>query len=320
MDTPCVALLDTDETLRTNTAHGLSAQGLHVYGCRDLAALYTVINQRPTHAVLLRRAPETAALIDVLLPQLRANYAMSIVVDSTDCSSDERLHALQAGADLCLDHAYDMRELAAVLRAQTRGRVWPRQVPPRALSGDHEAGRSEGGRFFEGLPQLAQDAYRGGERVERSFEGHGRTGEREARGYDDTVGRFDPELRSQGVATRDAAVGAGAVRTSIADENRGRWWVRFQGWVLVPPQGAPINLTGVERAFFQALLSDPGRELSREALMRSAAGCQVKSISVAISRLRKKVRASGLRLPLHTVHGMGYVFIGCLVQDDTAGA
>jgi len=313
MDTPCVALLDTDETLRINTAHGLSAQGLHVYGCRDLAALYNVINQRPTHAVLLRRAPEMAALIDVLLPQLRANYSMSIVVDSTDCSADERLHALQAGADLCLDHAYDMRELAALLRAQTRGRAWPRPVAPQDLGVEHETGRRDGGRFFEGLPRMAQEAFRGGDLAERPFDVDGRGNERDARGYDDGARRFDVDARSRG----GLAVGLGASRKAGADENRGQWWVRFQGWVLVPPQGAPINLTGVERAFFQALLSDPGLELSREALVRSAAGCQVKSISVAISRLRKKVRASGLRLPLHTVHGMGYVFIGRLMQDDT---
>ncbi|WP_235939192.1 winged helix-turn-helix domain-containing protein [Schauerella aestuarii] len=319
MDTPCVALLDTDETLRINTAHGLSAQGLHVYGCRDLAALYNVINQRPTHAVLLRRAPETAALIDVLLPQLRANYSMSIVVDSIDCSADERLHALQAGADLCLDHAYDMRELAALLRAQTRGRAWPRPVGSHDPNVEHDAGRHEAGRFFEGLPRLAQEIYRGGELAERAFDMDGRGSDRDARTHDDGARRFDHDLRARNGATIGSALGSGGGRKVTADDNRGQWWVRFQGWVLVPPQGAPINLTGVERAFFQALLSDPGRELSREALVRSAAGCQVKSISVAISRLRKKVRASGLRLPLHTVHGMGYVFIGRLVQDDTGG-
>lgn len=93
------------------------------------------------------------------------------------------------------------------------------------------------------------------------------------------------------------------------------WEVLFQGWVLRTPAGARVPLTGVERACFLCLLQSPQRELARAALGEFLDESSLRSVNVVISRLRKKVRSTGMRLPLHTVHGVGYVFIGNLFGE-----
>ncbi|GAB1580004.1 winged helix-turn-helix domain-containing protein [Bordetella petrii] len=97
------------------------------------------------------------------------------------------------------------------------------------------------------------------------------------------------------------------------------WWsLLYQGWVLVTPSGQRVNLTSTERACFLCLLASPQRELTRQALMQAVPQASLRTINVSISRLRKKVRAAGARLPLHTVHGMGYVFLGNLVAESAS--
>jgi len=98
------------------------------------------------------------------------------------------------------------------------------------------------------------------------------------------------------------------------------WEVLFQGWVLRTPAGARVPLTGVERACFLCLLQSPQRELARAALSEHLDESSLRSVNVVISRLRKKVRGTGMRLPLHTVHGVGYVFIGNLVGEAGLGS
>ncbi|AOB33527.1 hypothetical protein AKI39_08200 [Bordetella sp. H567] len=94
------------------------------------------------------------------------------------------------------------------------------------------------------------------------------------------------------------------------------WRILYQGWVLITPAGKRIHLTGTERACFICLLESPKRELSRAAMSEFMTATNLRSVNVAISRLRKKVHESGERLPLHTVHGMGYVFVGDLATEE----
>jgi DNA-binding response OmpR family regulator len=251
MEPTCVALLDLDETLKLRTERALTDLGLKVYGCGDLASLYRVLDGEPIHAVLLRRAGPGAALVDVLLPELRATYGLSIVVESPDCSIEDRMRTLEAGADVCLDHAYDSRELAALLCAQARR--W-------TLS-------------------------------------------------DGRTPRIPSALNSRATAVLPEAPVPSIPQLAV-------WHLLYQGWVLVTPEGNQLSLTGVERTFFLALASDERHELSRAVLAREKFNLNFKSVSVAISRLRKKVKKAGVRLPLHTVHGMGYVFIGNLNSED----
>ena len=86
----------------------------------------------------------------------------------------------------------------------------------------------------------------------------------------------------------------------------------YRGWTLLTPTGARLDLTEVERACFQCLLGNPRRELLREELMATRQGTNLRTLNVAICRLRRKVRHLNARLPLHTVHGAGYVFLGNL--------
>jgi len=120
-------------------------------------------------------------------------------------------------------------------------------------------------------------------------------------------------------------VRAGRPRQSVSvgpplahDSERGDgWWsLLYHGWTLMAPGGARVDLTATERACFLCLLRNPQPELLREELMaaRSAASNRIgmRTLNVAICRLRHKVLQTGTRLPLHTVHGVGYVFLGNL--------
>lgn len=100
--------------------------------------------------------------------------------------------------------------------------------------------------------------------------------------------------------------------TLASDRVDGWWSLMYQGWTLLAPSGARIDLTEIERACFVCLLQSPHRELRREALMAVRQSTNMRTLNVAICRLRSKVLQTGTRLPLHTVHGVGYVFLGNL--------
>lgn len=102
------------------------------------------------------------------------------------------------------------------------------------------------------------------------------------------------------------------IATSPAFPTDGWWSLAYRGWTLLTPGGARLDLTEVERACFQCLLRNPRRELLREELMALRQGTNLRTLNVAICRLRRKVRHLEARLPLHTVHGAGYVFLGNL--------
>ena len=116
-------------------------------------------------------------------------------------------------------------------------------------------------------------------------------------------------------ATTEPADGSFPVRLD------GWWSLLYHGWTLLTPQGTRLDLTEVERACFQCLLRNPRKELLREELallreelMLPRQSTNLRALNVAICRLRRKVRQAGGRLPLHTVHGVGYVFLGNLQE------
>lgn len=114
----------------------------------------------------------------------------------------------------------------------------------------------------------------------------------------------------------DVAIDSLATPRSQSDADE-TWHLLYRGWVLSTPQNVRISLTALERVCFLAIAEHPGRELSRGALLRALPGSSLRTLNVAISRLRKKVSEAGAELPLHTVHGMGYVFLGHLnVQNS----
>src|SRR5690606_29251994 len=102
------------------------------------------------------------------------------------------------------------------------------------------------------------------------------------------------------------AVGSGA---------DGGWGLLYQGRILSTPHGQRLPLTAVERTCHLCLLARQQRERTRHALAPRVPHASIRTINDAISRQRKKVAALGAALPLHTVHGMGYVFLGHLIAE-----
>jgi DNA-binding response OmpR family regulator len=103
----------------------------------------------------------------------------------------------------------------------------------------------------------------------------------------------------------------------------------FAGWILdetvrdlVGPAGQRVDLTSSEFDLLMAFLRQPGRPLSRGALLSVLRGREWtyfdRSIDTMVARLRKKVDDGSNRPPLiRSVRGVGYVF--CAVVANTGG-
>jgi DNA-binding response OmpR family regulator len=95
--------------------------------------------------------------------------------------------------------------------------------------------------------------------------------------------------------------------------------VQFDGWTLSlsrrelrSPSGAMVDLTGAEFDLLATFVSHRQRVLGRERLIelsRTRLGdSSDRSIDVLVSRLRRKLTASGAEPPIVTVRGVGYMF------------
>ena len=100
----------------------------------------------------------------------------------------------------------------------------------------------------------------------------------------------------------------------------------FAGWTLdvatrnlIGADGGRVDLTSSEFDLLMAFLRDPGRPLSRAALLRALRGRAWdyfdRSIDTLVARLRKKVDAERSGAPLiRSVRGVGYVFCASVLQ------
>ncbi len=91
------------------------------------------------------------------------------------------------------------------------------------------------------------------------------------------------------------------------------WSLQDGGWILVAPDGASLHLSAQERTFLVALMDAAGNAVSRQALSElflpdSPGGFELRRIDVLVSRLRAKAQGAGLKLPVLSVRGQGYVF------------
>lgn len=102
-------------------------------------------------------------------------------------------------------------------------------------------------------------------------------------------------------------------KTALKDE------LVFQDWKLSlskrelrSPSGAIVDLTGAEFDLLSVFLSQSQRVIGRERLIelsRTRLGdSSDRSIDVLVSRLRRKLTASGTPSPIKTVRGVGYIF------------
>lgn len=96
------------------------------------------------------------------------------------------------------------------------------------------------------------------------------------------------------------------------------WRFAENAWKLVSPEGEEVALTTTERAFMLALASSQERSATHEQLLKAAGsflateaeGAKRERLSVLVSRLRRKFQARNLELPVRSLHGTGYMFVG----------
>ncbi|ARP98517.1 response regulator transcription factor [Pseudorhodoplanes sinuspersici] len=91
---------------------------------------------------------------------------------------------------------------------------------------------------------------------------------------------------------------------------------------VVDPQGNAIELTGAEFDLLQTFLDRPGRVLSRDQLLdlthgRDGGDVLDRSIDVLISRLRRKLDASGATRLFKTVRNGGYQLVVKVELQDS---
>lgn len=123
---------------------------------------------------------------------------------------------------------------------------------------------------------------------------------------DELVARIEVQLRHRGVGARFASA---ASRPS-------EHVLRFRAWELDPEArafsaaGEPVELTRIEFNILEALISHPRRVFSKQDLFERAWGEPYASddntVSVHVSNIRAKLRASGTDGYIKTVWGMGF--------------
>jgi DNA-binding response OmpR family regulator len=95
--------------------------------------------------------------------------------------------------------------------------------------------------------------------------------------------------------------------------------VVFDGWTLSrarrelrSPNGTLVDLTSAEFDLLNVFASQPQRVIGRERLIELSrsrlADSSDRSVDVLVSRLRRKLSASGHAPPIRTVRGVGYMF------------
>lgn len=119
------------------------------------------------------------------------------------------------------------------------------------------------------------------------------------------------------------------LRRGGMDRNNGavtRREVHFDGWTVnflrrqvLSPDKAIVELTGAEFDLLTTFLENPQRVIARERLIemsRARLGeASDRSIDVLISRLRRKITQGGMRAPIVTVRGTGYMFSADVTQS-----
>ncbi|ARP81078.1 hypothetical protein CAL12_09635 [Bordetella genomosp. 8] len=99
----------------------------------------------------------------------------------------------------------------------------------------------------------------------------------------------------------------------VAERGNQNWSLQDGGWILVSPDGGSLHLSAQERVFLNALIEASGNVVSRQALSElfspaNPSEFELRRIDVLVSRLRAKAQSSGMKLPVLSVRGQGYVF------------
>jgi len=116
---------------------------------------------------------------------------------------------------------------------------------------------------------------------------------------------------------------------SAAAGQRSGWALIESGWVLVSPEALRLELSRSERALMLAMAERHDTVMSREVLLAMMDGksgdgddndaCSAHRISMLLSRMRKKARKVGMRLPIRVVRGQGYELIEEITGHERQG-
>lgn len=241
---------------------------------------------------------------------------MWIVFMHPAATRQQRIAALAAGVDICLQTTVDTAELAAALQALVRRE--------RLLQDKYAAVRAD----------VSRPAARA--RAPRATPASGQ-GEGAGAGKPGAVGRRSGQPPTKGYEVFEGVAGGMSARGSdlgLADvidalarpraaceggSAHSTW-----GWTLSPGgrrlccrHGRCMPLTPTERIFVARLLLSAGRPVHR-AQASDGGGLDVqagepdgrteRSVDVLVSRLRQKALRHGLFLPIRAVRGWGYLF------------
>lgn len=96
------------------------------------------------------------------------------------------------------------------------------------------------------------------------------------------------------------------------------WSLNNVRWELTPSEGNPIKLTRSETTLLATLAASPGQTVHRDTLIHALdydpQTYDPRRMEILVRRLRNKIRLqTQIRLPLETIHGLGYAFAGDIV-------
>lgn len=94
-------------------------------------------------------------------------------------------------------------------------------------------------------------------------------------------------------------------------------------WRIQAPGSVAVALTGTEYKFLSLLVAVPGEPVTRQVIAFALTGRDwdpySRSIDSLVRRLRIKVEEStGQALPVQSVHGVGYAFVGAVAMATTS--
>lgn len=125
------------------------------------------------------------------------------------------------------------------------------------------------------------------------------------------LGRLNVDAEPAAIQERPQAQPAPA-RT---DESH--WVLLRQECALVAPNGCKVSLTSKEFDFLEKLAAFPNEVVERQTLLQALVydtdELGNKALDSMVHRLRRKKDDLEIRIPLKTIHGVGYTFFGSIV-------
>lgn len=115
----------------------------------------------------------------------------------------------------------------------------------------------------------------------------------------------------RGPASMALKTGSAVQKHELEPESQ-LWDLMENGWTMMTPKGHSVMLTRGERRIVQMLFAVSPQTVERERLFPLEEGREAaaRSVDVLISRLKRKLSAVGEELPIRSVRGEGYAFVG----------